>query len=127
MKLFYDIGCCVLCYKSMGKLSRAGVPRGVFFQAAIKVVLSHLNGTFRLTVSPGSPRRCSAPTSMLFCACPVRTIRIMGAFKTHLRRYCGPERTPPGVLRLSSVWQRINNSGLWINDESELAGENLGQ
>jgi hypothetical protein len=26
----------------------------------------------------------------------VMTIRIMGAFKTHLRQYCGPERTPPG-------------------------------
>jgi hypothetical protein len=43
-----------------------------------------------------SPRRCSAPTSMLFCACPVMNIRIMGAFKTHLRQYCGPGRRPPG-------------------------------
>jgi hypothetical protein len=68
----------------------------VFFQAAMKVVLSHLNGTFRLIVSPGSPRRCSAPTGMIFCAYPVMTIRIMGAFKMHMRQYCGPERTPPG-------------------------------
>jgi hypothetical protein len=68
----------------------------MFFQAAIKFVQSHLNGTFRLIVSTGSPRRCSAPTGMLFCAYPVMTIRIMGAFKTHLRQYCGLERTPPG-------------------------------
>jgi hypothetical protein len=77
----------------------------VFFQAAIKVVHSYLNGTFRLIVSLGSPRRCSAPTGMLFCAYPVMTIRIMGAFKTHLRQYCGPERTPPGYsaqLRLAT-------------------------
>jgi hypothetical protein len=48
---------------------------------------------------------------MLFCACPVMTIRIMGAFKTHLMQYCGPDRTPPGVVRLSSVWQRIYDTG----------------
>jgi hypothetical protein len=39
---------------------------------------------------------------MLFCAYPVMTIRIMGAFKTRLRRYCGPGRRTPGVLRLGS-------------------------
>jgi broad specificity phosphatase PhoE len=33
---------------------------------------------------------------MLFCAYPVMTVRIMGAFKTHLRQYCGPGRRPPG-------------------------------
>jgi hypothetical protein len=68
----------------------------VFFQAAIKVVHTYLNGTFRPIVSPGSAGRCSASTGMLFCAYPVMTIRIMGAFKMHLRQYCGPERTPPG-------------------------------
>jgi hypothetical protein len=41
----------------------------------------------------------------------VMTIKIMGAFKTHLRQYCGPERTSPGALRLSSVWQRIYDTG----------------
>jgi hypothetical protein len=75
----------------------------VFFQAAMKVVLSHLNGTFRLIVSPGSPRRYSAPTGMLFCAYPVMTIKIMGAFKMRLRQYCGPERTPPGYSGSAQV------------------------
>jgi hypothetical protein len=32
-------------------------PPGVLFQAAIKVVLSHLNGTFRLIVFPGQPQK----------------------------------------------------------------------
>jgi hypothetical protein len=68
----------------------------VFFQAAIKFVRSHLNGTFRLIVATGSPRRCGAPTGTLFCAYPAMTIKIMGAFKPHLRQYCGPERTSPG-------------------------------
>ena len=68
----------------------------MFFQAAIKFVLSHLNGTIRLILSPGSPKGCSAPTGMLLCACPAMTIKMMGAFKTHLGPYCGPERTPPG-------------------------------
>jgi hypothetical protein len=79
----------------------------VFFQTAMKVVLSHLNGTFRLIVSPGSPRRCSAPTAMLFCAYPVMTIGIMGAFKMHLRQYCGPERTPPGYSGSASFGNGI--------------------
>jgi hypothetical protein len=90
----------------------------VFFQAAIKFVQSHLNGTFRLIVSPGSPAEGTrskvhgvrltpylidwfsmylAPCAVhLSCAYPVMTIEIVGAFKTHLRQYCGPERTPPG-------------------------------
>jgi hypothetical protein len=80
-------------------------------QAAMKVVHSYLNGTIRLIVSPGSPRRCGAPTGMLFCAYPVMTIRVMGAFKMHLRQYCGPERTPPrdtpAQLRLATdLWLR---------------------
>jgi hypothetical protein len=29
----------------------------MFFQAAIKVVLSHLNGTLRLIVFPGQPQK----------------------------------------------------------------------
>jgi hypothetical protein len=85
----------------------------VFFQAAIKVVHSYLNGTFRLIVSPGSPRRCSAPTGMLFCAYPVMTIRIMGAFKMHLRQYCGPERTPPGYSGSAQI-----GNGFMIQDTS---------
>jgi hypothetical protein len=43
--------------KEVNKSTPAGARRGVFFQAAIKFVQSHLNGTFRLIVSPGSPRR----------------------------------------------------------------------
>jgi hypothetical protein len=40
---------------------------------------------------------------MLFCACLVMTIRIMGAFKTLLRQYCGPGRRPPGYSGSAQV------------------------
>jgi hypothetical protein len=66
---------------------------------------------FRGPPGTDSPRRCSAPMSMLSCACPVMNIKVLGAFKTHLRPYCGPGKRPPGVIRLSSVWQRIYDSG----------------
>jgi hypothetical protein len=48
---------------------------------------------------PGQPQKTISPTGTLSGACAVMTIKTMGAFRTHRRPYCGPERTPPGVLR----------------------------
>jgi hypothetical protein len=42
------------------------------------------------------------------------TIRIMGAFKMHLRQYCGPERTPPGYSCSPQI-----GSGFMIQDTSQ--------
>jgi hypothetical protein len=51
---------------------------------------------------------------MLFCACPAITIRIMGAFKPPMQRYCGSERPPPGRVRAAQrttiskyIWDKI--------------------
>jgi hypothetical protein len=67
---------------------------GMFFQAAIKFVQSHLNGTIRLIVFPGSPRRCSAPTGTPFCAYPVIDIGARGvSFKMRKRRETGKDGT----------------------------------
>jgi hypothetical protein len=58
--------------------------REAVFQAATKLIRGHFDGTIRLVVSPGSPIRFNSPTSMLLCACPVITIKMMGAFKPPL-------------------------------------------
>jgi hypothetical protein len=71
--------------------------REVIFQAAIKLIRSHLDGTIRPIVSSGSPIRFNSPTSMLLCACPpMNTGTMGGSFKMRKRRETGNDYAKRG-------------------------------
>jgi hypothetical protein len=88
----------VASQKFLYKLHRDPTPcRGAVFQAAIKFVQSHLDGTIRLIVSPGSPKRLDSPTGMLPCACPAIDIGTVGvSFKMRKRRDIGKDHAKGG-------------------------------